>query len=224
MSSQMTRTVVALCCVLPAGLLLALLGTACAQSATRPAGQPVGPSEPPPGLAFATFAGGCFWCMEPPFDAVGGVVSTTSGYTGGSEENPRYDDVAMGKTGHAESVQILYDPAQVSYEALLEVYWRNIDPMTRDAQFCDHGKQYRTAIFFHDEEQRRQAESSRQAIDASGVLPRPIVTEITPISDFYPAEQYHQDFYMKNSGYYKNYRAGCGRDRVLREIWGETSH
>ena len=175
-------------------------------------------------LAKATFAGGCFWCMEPPFDKLDGVVSTTSGYAGGEEKDPTYKQVSAGRTGHTEVVQVLYDPAKVSYEALLEVFWRNIDPMTADRQFCDWGSQYRTGIFFHDEEQQRLAEASKKRIAESGQLDAPIVTEITALTAFYPAEEYHQDFYEKNPVHYKRYRTGCGRDETLRRIWGEAPH
>src|SRR6185503_12726163 len=166
-------------------------------------------------LAKATFAGGCFWCMEPPFDALDGVVSTTSGYTGGQKVNPTYEDVSAGGTGHAESVQVVYDPRKVSYEKLLDVFWHNVDPTTRDRQFCDTGRQYRTAIFVHDEEQKRLAEESKRALEASNRLNQPIVTEIVPATTFYPAEEYHQDYYKKNPIRYKFYRYNCGRDRRL---------
>jgi peptide-methionine (S)-S-oxide reductase len=181
-------------------------------------------AEENPELAKATFAGGCFWCMEPPFDKIDGVVSTTSGYSGGEEKDPTYKQVSAGRTGHAEAVQVLYDPARVSYERLLEVFWHNIDPTTEKRQFCDWGAQYRTAIFTHDEEQRRLAEASQRRIEESGVLDGPIVTEITPFTAFYPAEEYHQDFYKKNPVHYRRYRVGCGRDETLRRIWGEAPH
>ena len=171
--------------------------------------------------ARATFAGGCFWCMEPPFDALDGVLSTTSGYTGGGEKNPTYKQVSSGKTGHTEAVQVAYDPSKVSYEELLEVFWRNIDPTTADRQFCDRGSQYRSAIFYHDDEQRRLAEASRGRIADSGRLDAPIVTEIVAAGEFYPAEEYHQDYYKKNPIRYKFYRTGCGRDRTLERIWGK---
>jgi peptide-methionine (S)-S-oxide reductase len=177
-----------------------------------------------PEAARATFAGGCFWCMEPPFDEIDGVLATTSGYTGGPEKNPDYEQVSSGHTGHAEAVQVLFDPARVSYQQLLEVFWRNVDPTTADRQFCDRGRQYRTGIFFHDDEQRRLAEASRRTIEESGLLGAPIVTEITPAGEFYPAEEYHQDFYRKNPVHYKRYRAGCGRDETLRRIWGSAPH
>ena len=169
-------------------------------------------------MAKATFAGGCFWCMEPPFDALDGVVSTTSGYTGGHTANPTYEQVSAGKTGHAEAVEIVYDPRKVTYARLLEVFWRNIDPLTANAQFCDVGNQYRAGIFVHDATQRKLAEASKDA--AAQRLQKPIVTEITAASQFWPAEEYHQDYYKKNPIRYKFYRSSCGRDRRLEAIWG----
>lgn len=172
-------------------------------------------------LATATFAGGCFWCMEPPFDKLDGVISTTSGYTGGHQKNPTYQEVSAGGTGHAESVQVVYDPTKVSYDKLLDVFWHNVDPFTPNAQFCDHGTQYRTAIFYHNEEQKRLAEASKQALEKSGHFSKPIVTEIVAAGEFYPAEDYHQDYYQKNPIRYKFYRYNCGRDAVLAQIWGK---
>ena len=169
----------------------------------------------------ATFAGGCFWCMEPPFDEIDGVLSTTSGYTGGRKENPTYEEVSRGGTGHAEAVEVLYDPSKVTYERLLEIYWRNVDPTTRDRQFCDVGDMYRTAIFVHDDAQREAAEASKKRLEESGRLPGPVVTEIVAAGAFYPAEAYHQDYYKKNPLRYKFYRYGCGRDERLDELWGE---
>jgi peptide-methionine (S)-S-oxide reductase len=170
--------------------------------------------------AVATFAGGCFWCMEPPFDALPGVLSTTSGYTGGTKPDPSYQEVSAGGTGHAEAVQVVYDPARISYARLLEVFWRNVDPVTPNAQFCDRGSQYRSAIFVHDEEQRRLAEASKRALVESKRFARPIVTEVVPAGEFFAAEEYHQDYYRKNPVRYKLYRTGCGRDRRLHELWG----
>lgn len=170
--------------------------------------------------AKATFAGGCFWCMEAPFDKLEGVLSVTVGYTGGQTRNPTYEQVSGGGTGHAEAVQIEYDPARISYPNLLDIFWRNVDPLTPDAQFCDHGTQYRSAIFHHDEEQKRLAEAARKALEESGRFASPIVTEIVPASEFYRAEEYHQHFYMKNPVRYKVYRYGCGRDRRLQQLWG----
>ncbi len=169
--------------------------------------------------AVATFAGGCFWCMEPPFDKLDGVISTTSGYTGGQLQNPTYEQVSGGRTGHAEAVEVVYDPTRIGYAELLQVFWLNIDPTVKDRQFCDRGSQYRTAIYYHDEAQRRLAEASLEAVRTQWELPV-IHTEIEAAATFYPAEKYHQDFYRKNPSRYKFYRVGCGRDRRLEELWG----
>jgi peptide-methionine (S)-S-oxide reductase len=184
---------------------------------------PAADAQPGSALATATFAGGCFWCMEPPFDALDGVVSTTSGYTGGSKRNPTYEQVSAGRTGHAEAVQVRFDPNRISYEQLLGVFWRNIDPTVADRQFCDVGHQYRSAIFYHDEEQRRLAEASKGKLMADKPFAAPIVTEIVQGSTFYPAEGYHQDYYEKNPVRYKFYRHRCGRDERLEELWGGKS-
>ena len=173
------------------------------------------------GTAKATFAGGCFWCMEPPYDKLPGVLSTTSGYMGGKKRSPTYEEVSTGTTGHTEVVQVVYDPAKVSYEKLLEVFWRNIDPTVRDQQFCDVGSQYRTAIFFHDEEQKRLAEASKAALEKSKPFKAPIVTPVQAAGEFWPAEDYHQDYYKKNPVRYKYYRTGCGRDDRLKQLWGK---
>jgi peptide-methionine (S)-S-oxide reductase len=173
------------------------------------------------GLAKATFAGGCFWCMEPPFDELEGVISTTSGYTGGDRRQPTYQEVAGGQTTHAEAVEIVYDPSKISYAQLLEVFWMNIDPLARDRQFCDGGAQYRTAIFFHGDEQARLARDTKQQLDDSGRFDRPVVTQIVEAGEFWTAEDYHQDYYTKNPIRYKFYRYGCGRDKRLDELWGE---
>jgi methionine-S-sulfoxide reductase len=172
----------------------------------------------------ATFAGGCFWCMEPPFDKLEGVLSTTSGYTGGERENPTYEQVSSGGTGHLEAVQIVYDPAKVNYAELLDVFWRNIDPTDAGGQFCDRGQQYWSGIFYYRQEQRRLAEESKAALKESGRLPGPIVTAVRKATAFYPAEEYHQDYYKKNPFRYRIYRLGCGRDRVLERLWGATDH
>jgi len=172
----------------------------------------------------AIFAGGCFWCMEPPFDKLDGVISTTSGYIGGKEQNPAYYDVAKGNTGHTEAVQIVFDSAKVSYETLLYVYWRQIQPTEANRQFCDTGRQYRPEIFVRDAAQRQAAEISKQALVASGMFDKPIVVPITAASVFWPAEEYHQDYYQKNPVRYKYYRWGCGRDQYLESIWGESDH
>lgn len=173
-----------------------------------------------PVLEKATFAGGCFWCMEPAFDKLPGVKSVVSGYTGGHKPNPTYEEVSSGATGHAESVEITFDPAVISYSRLLDVFWHNIDPTVRDRQFCDIGNQYRSAIFCHGEEQMRLAEASKRALKLSGRFRGPIYTEIVPASAFYPAEEYHQHYYRKNPIRYKYYRFSCGRDQRLRELWG----
>lgn len=168
----------------------------------------------------ATFAGGCFWCMQALYDALEGVVSTTVGYTGGDTVDPSYEEVSRGDTGHAEAVRIVYDPSVVSYAELLRVFWRNIDPLDASGQFCDKGRQYRSAIFYHDETQRRLAEETKQALAQSPRFHKPIVTEIAPASEFYAAEDYHQSFYRKSPLRYNFYRFACGRDRRLAELWG----
>jgi len=177
----------------------------------------------PPGHAIATFAGGCFWCMEPPYDKLAGVDATISGYTGGTVANPSYEQVSSGRTGHAEAVQVVYDPKKVTYEQLLDVFWHNVDPTVKDRQFCDGGTQYRTAIFYHNEEQRKAAEASKAALDKSRPFREPIVTPIVMAGPFYPAEDYHQDFYVKNPVRYNLYRTGCGRDARLKQLWGDKA-
>jgi peptide-methionine (S)-S-oxide reductase len=173
--------------------------------------------------ATAAFAGGCFWCMQPPFENLPGVLATTVGYTGGTKKNPTYEEVSAGGTGHAESVQVVYDPTKITYEKLLDVFWHNIDPVTRDAQFCDHGHQYRSAIFYADEAQHRTADESKRKLEASGKLPGPIVTEIVPAGEFWRAEDYHQRYHEKNPIRYRYYRWGCGRDARLHELWGDAA-
>ncbi|MGV8941257.1 MAG: peptide-methionine (S)-S-oxide reductase MsrA [Lysobacter sp.] len=168
----------------------------------------------------AIFAGGCFWCMEPPYDALPGVISTESGYIGGHVVRPTYEQVSAGRTGHAEAVRVTYDPRKVGYQKLLEVFWRNIDPVAVDRQFCDVGDQYRSAIFPVDAEQRRLAEASKAALQADPRFQQPIATRIEPSATFYPAEGYHQDYYRKNPVRYKYYRYSCGRDRRLEAVWG----
>ena len=177
---------------------------------------------PKAATAKATFAGGCFWCMEAPYDKLPGVISTTSGYIGGTVKNPTYEQVSSGRTGHTEAVQVEYDPGKVSYEKLLQVFWMNIDPTVKNAQFCDHGSQYRSGIFYHDETQRKLAEASKTALDKSKPFKEPIVTEITKASMFYAAEDYHQDYYKTNPVRYKIYRNGCGRDARLKDLWGKA--
>ena len=171
--------------------------------------------------ATATFAGGCFWCMEPPFESLPGVVSVTSGYTGGEKKNPTYEEVSEGGTGHAEAVEIVYDKALVSYEKLLDVFWHNIDPTVGDRQFCDVGSQYRSAIFVHDAVQRKAAEASLAAVQKQ--LGVPVKTQIVEAGPFYAAEDYHQDYAKKNPVRYRYYRWGCGRDARLTEVWGKDA-
>jgi peptide-methionine (S)-S-oxide reductase len=180
--------------------------------------------QPKAGQAVATFAGGCFWCMEPPYDALPGVISTTSGYIGGSKKNPTYEEVSSGTTGHAEAVQVLYDPKKLSYEKLLDVFWKNVDPTVSDRQFCDIGSQYRSAIFYHSEEQKRLAEASKATLMRTKPFKDDIVTPILPAGEFWPAEDYHQNFYIKNPVRYKFYRTGCGRDARLKQLWGSAPH
>jgi len=174
-------------------------------------------------LEKATFAGGCFWCMEHPFDELTGVVSVTSGYTGGTKLNPTYEEVSAGGTGHAESIQIVYDPSKIGYAKLLQVYWHNVDPTVRDRQFCDSGHQYRSAIFYQNETQRQLAMKSRNALEKNKPFKEPVVTEITQATEFYPAEEYHQHYYKKNPIRYKYYRSRCGRDARLKELWGNAA-
>jgi peptide-methionine (S)-S-oxide reductase len=186
------------------------------------AGLPAFGAQTAPALqtAHATFAGGCFWCMEHPFDQLPGVISVTSGYTGGPKKNPTYEEVSEGFTGHAESVDVVYDPAKIGYEKLLEVFWHNIDPFAKNFQFCDHGTQYRSGIFVHDETQKQLAEASRAEVQKR--FKQTIQTEIVQASTFWPAEKYHQDYYKKNPIRYKFYRTSCGRDHRLEEIWGKS--
>ena len=177
----------------------------------------------PANAAVAIFAGGCFWCMEGPFDVLDGVVSTTSGYIAGTKKDPTYQEVSSGSTGHTEAVQIVYDPAKVSYEKLLDVFWHNIDPTVKNRQFCDSGSQYRSGIFYVNETQKKAADASKAVLDKSKPFKEPIVTEITAATVFYPAEDYHQDYYLKNPVRYRYYRQGCGRDARLKEIWGSKA-
>jgi peptide-methionine (S)-S-oxide reductase len=177
----------------------------------------------PAGARKATFAGGCFWCMEPPFEKLPGVISVTSGYIGGPEKNPTYEQVSNHATGHAEAVEIVFDPKVVSYERLLEVFWHNVDPTTSDRQFCDWGRQYRTGIFVHDAEQRRLAEESKRTIERTKTFAAPVLTTIEAAGPFWVAEEYHQDFYKKSPVRYYSYRSGCGRDRRLAELWGDKA-
>ena len=181
------------------------------------------PPPAPPGSAVATFAGGCFWCMEPPFDKQEGVIATTSGYIGGTKDNPTYEQVSSGSTGHTEAVQVLYDPKKVSYEKLLDIFWHNIDPTVTNRQFCDVGSQYRTGIFVHGEEQQKLAEASKAGIEKGKPFKEAIVTPITSATQFWPAEEYHQDYYKKNPVRYTYYRTGCGRDARLKQLWGSAA-
>ncbi len=176
-----------------------------------------------PNTATAIFAGGCFWCMEPPFDKLAGVISTTSGYIGGTTANPTYKQVSAGGTGHAEAVAISYDPEQVNYKTLLKVFWRNIDPTSANGQFCDRGHQYRSAVFYLNREQQLAAEHSKRQLEASEQFSGGLATEIVAAGTFYPAEDYHQDYYRKNPLRYRFYRYNCGRDERLREVWGAAA-
>ena len=189
-----------------AGVLLAVMATQATAEETE--------------HAKATFAGGCFWCVEEAFEKVSGVISATSGYIGGNVDNPTYRQVTSGQTGHAEAVEVIYDPAQITYEQLLDVFWRNVDPTVVDRQFCDFGDQYRTAIFVHGDEQMRLAEASKKALEEIKPFPDPIVTPIVAASTFYPAEDYHQDYYKRNPVRYKFYKWNCGRAQRLEELWG----
>jgi peptide-methionine (S)-S-oxide reductase len=174
-------------------------------------------------LSKAVFAGGCFWCEEATFEGIPGIASVVSGFAGGTQPHPTYEAVSSGRTGHAESVEITFDPAVVTYAKLLDVYWHNVDPTQAGGQFCDRGEQYRSAVFYADDAQRRAALASKKAIEDSHVLKKPIVTQIVPLTTFWPAEDYHQDYYKKNPVQYHAYRLGCGRDRRLREIWGANA-
>ena len=193
-------------------ILLAAAGAALAQSGA--------PASAPP-RATVTFAGGCFWCVEADFDKVPGVISTTSGYIGGTVANPTYNAVSFGSTGHTEAVEVVYDPSKVSYQKLLDVFWHNHDPLAKNRQFCDRGEQYRAGVFYHDDEQRRLAAASKQTVQAK-FAPRQVHTEITKATTFYKAEDYHQDYYEKNPIRYKFYRFNCGRDQRLEELWGKS--
>ena len=192
-----------------------------AQPAESPSAAPT--STRVDSLARATFAGGCFWCVEEAFEKVAGVTSVVSGYIGGKVENPTYEDVSDGGTGHAEAVEVAFDPGKVSYAKLLDVFWRNIDPLTPNAQFCDHGSQYRSAIFYHNEMQRDLAVASKQKLEQSGRFKQRIVTEIVEASTFYPAEKYHQDYYRKNPVRYRFYKWNCGRAQRLEQLWGKEA-
>jgi len=187
------------------------------------ASEPGAATSKPQKTESAIFAGGCFWCMEPPFDKLDGVISTTSGYTAGHKKNPTYKEVSAGSTGHTEAIEIIYDPKKITYAKLLDVFWKNIDPVAVDSQFCDAGSQYRSGIYYLDEKQRAEAQRSLQQLNENKPFKGEIATEILPASTFYPAEDYHQDYYQKNPLRYKYYRFACGRDQRLQEIWGSDT-
>jgi peptide-methionine (S)-S-oxide reductase len=197
--------------------VVALGGAILGMALVATAAEPVAKEK----TATAVFAGGCFWCMEPPYDVLPGVIATTSGYAGGQKANPTYEQVSAGDTGHIEVIQITYDPKQVSYEKLLEVFWRNVDPLDKGGQFCDRGGTYTTAIFVQSQEERKTAEQSKAAIEKK--LGKPVVTVIRAAATFYPAEEYHQDYYQKNPLRYKYYRYSCGRDQRLEHLWGKKN-
>jgi len=199
---------------------------ACAQAGTGSgaADQPEnGATEASSGTQTAIFAGGCFWCMEHPFDQLDGVLKVTVGYTGGHTKNPTYEEVSSGDTGHAEAVEVVYDPSRISYQKLLDVFWHNVDPVAKGHQFCDWGDQYRAEIFYTTPEQKREAEASRARLQSSGRFKDPITTRIVAAGPFYPAEAYHQEYYKKNPIRYRIYRTGCGRDRRLHQLWGDEA-
>jgi peptide-methionine (S)-S-oxide reductase len=202
---------------------VSLLSPRLAGSSGLPSGERADVPHPGAVQRVATFAGGCFWSMQKAFDGAPGVASVTAGYAGGTKADPTYEDVETGKTGHAESVEVAYDPARISYEQLLDVYWHHIDPLTLNSAFCDYGPQYRSIIFYHDAEQQRAAEASKRALDASHRFTTPIVTAIQPATRFYPAEEYHQQFYKKNPARYEAYLIGCRRDARLRQLWGDVA-
>ena len=204
-------------------LLLAISGLAVPALLDRTGGQPARVGAWSTGAtAEATFAGGCFWCVEEAFDQVRGVVSTTSGYTGGRTPDPSYEEVSAGATGHAEAVRVVYDTGVTSYPKLLDAFWRNVDPTDGGGQFCDRGDSYRSAIFTHGEEQARLAQESKRALDASGRFDEPIATAVVPAGPFYPAEEYHQDYYRKNTVRYRFYKFNCGRKARLDDLWGHA--
>ncbi len=201
-------------------MLLLLMLAGCQRAETAPQAPTERAGQKNENLRVATFAGGCFWCTEADFEKVPGVVKVISGYTGGKKENPTYEEVSSGTTGHVESVQVYHDPSKVTYEQLLDYFWKHVDPTDPGGQFVDRGNQYRSVIFYHDEEQRQRAEKSKKALSASGKFDKPIVTEILPLNRFYPAEEYHQDYYKKHPVKYKFYRYNSGRDQFLKKAWG----
>lgn len=202
---------------------VALLAAACSFAATTMDTSPAPVPEVQEGQAAAIFGGGCFWCMEADFDKLDGIVHTTSGYAGGSEQDPTYEQVAMHKTHHVEVVRVVYDTSKLSYDQVVDYFFHHVDPTDAGGQFCDRGDTYRTAVFTLDDAQTKAAEAKKAAIDASGVLPLPIVTEIRQVSEFWPAETYHQDFATKSPGRYQPYRAGCGRDARVKAIWAKDT-
>lgn len=203
---------------LSVAVLLLALSAGASNAAAPAAGKPAAKSR-----ATATFAMGCFWCAETAYEGQPGVISAVSGYSGGTEKNPTYEQVSNHATSHYEALQVTFDPSKTTYEAMLDLFWHNVDPTQGNGQFCDHGEQYRSAIFVADEAQRRAALASKAAIEKSGVLKAPIVTAIVPASRFWPAEDYHQDFYRKNPVRYQSYRLGCGRDARLKALWGSKA-
>ena len=202
---------------------LVLLGFGLTGASPWQGAEPAAAPVPTGARLTATFAGGCFWSMQKAFDGVAGVASTTVGFAGGQEDNPTYKEVVKGRTGHAEAVQVIYDPAKISYESLLDIYWHNIDPLTKNAAFCDHGVQYRSVIYYGDAEQRGLAEASKRELDRSKRFDTPVVTAIQPATTFYPAEDYHQQYYKKNPESYQRYVIGCGREQRTRELWGDVA-
>jgi peptide-methionine (S)-S-oxide reductase len=204
--------------------LVAAIGAAFALCRGPASAQAPAPAEKPQVTEIATFAGGCFWCVESDFDKVDGVISTISGFMGGTTANPSYHEVSAGGTGHREVVQITFDPAKVSYKALVEHFWRTIDPYDAGGQFCDRGESYTTAIFAHTPEQKKIAEESKAELEKNGPLKQPIATVVRDAGPFTAAEDYHQDFYKKNPARYKFYRYGCGRDARVESIWGKAAH
>jgi peptide methionine sulfoxide reductase msrA/msrB len=208
-------------------LILGVIGVGCQHANSNPAeDQKKGAlmNEETHNLLKATFAGGCFWCVEADFEKVDGVVEVISGYTGGHKDNPTYEEVSSGGTGHVEAIQVLYDPRQVSYKELLDVFWRHVDPTDPDGQFVDRGPQYRTVIFYHDDEQRVLAEESKKALEESGLFDKPIVTEIVKYDNFFRAEDYHQDYFKAHALRYKYYRGNSGRDQLLKKVWGDEEY
>lgn len=212
----MRRSIAALSAVLA---LAAVYASAGDLSQTKQKDPAVAPAAAEKGLEKAVFGGGCFWCMESPFEKLDGVTEVLSGYAGGTKKNPTYEEVSSGGTGHVEVVEVTYDPKKISYEKLLETYWVNVDPTVKDRQFCDKGSQYRSAIFYANEEQKAAALASKEALSKTKPFAAPIVTEVEPYDTFWPAEEYHQDYYKKNPIRYRYYRNGCGRDKRLKALW-----